>query len=166
MTPTVFPHKYATKKTMSKKLSPKMQKHLNQYLTEFNSNILQQKVTNSDSSPGSLYSIILGEIENSQLVESRLNSFDEEEKKELKDYLQNQIEKIENQAKLSSYLNYALFVSLIVLILSISYFPSPSYGTGNLLLLIVTASITWLLFSQKKRLKLKLEYELLLTYLS
>ncbi len=166
MTPTVFPHKYATKKTMSKKLSPKMQKHLNQYLTEFNSNILQQKVTNSDSSPGSLYSIILGEIENSQLVESRLNSFDEEEKKELKDYLQNQIEKIENQAKLSSYLNYALFVSLIVLILSISYFPSPSYGTGNLLLLIVTASITWLLFPRKKRLKLKLEYELLLTYLS
>ncbi len=151
---------------MSQKLSSKMQKYLARYLSEFNSSIRRQRIANSDGQPNSLLTIIIGELSDIRAVKNDLTNFDDGERKELKDYLIYQIEQINNRVRFYLHLNYVLSISVVIIVLLLSYFPSVNYLQGNILLLIVLASSSLIVFNQKKLLDLKLEYELLLTYLS
>ena len=151
---------------MNKRLSSKMQKYLARYLSEFNSSIRRQKIANSDGQPNSLLTIIVGELSNTQAVKSELGHFDDGERKELKYYLIHQIEQIKNRVRSYLHLNYVLSISVVIIVLLLSYFPSVNYLQVKILLLIVLASSSLIVFKQKKLLNLQLEYELLLTYLS
>ena len=151
---------------MNKRLSSKMQKYLARYLSEFNSSIRRQRIANSDGQPNSLFTIIIGELSDIQAVKNDLTNFDDGERKELKDYLIYQIEQINNRVRFYLHLNYVLSISVVIIVLLLSYFSLVNYLQGNILLLIVLASISLIVFKQKKLLDLQLEYELLLTYLS
>lgn len=150
---------------MTEQLNSKLQKYLNRHFTEFNSSILPKKIANSNGDEHSLLDILQGQLDNSRGIRQELSSFTMSERKELKMYLQNSTKRIEIKLKFYGYLYLAMPLIVGIIVLWMRYFLTANYIINIVLATLSILVIIWAISQERKLLALKLEYELLLTYL-
>lgn len=148
-------------------LSIELQQYLNRYLAEFSSDILITKAAKTNGDSHSIFNLIRDGLELSQQIETNLSMLSSSRQKELKKYLRLLIRDIEKRNKFLTVLCYVIILFCGTIVLGMhSIFFSGNYYLG-LGLFILSLLVTVLIVYKQLRLsKLKLDYELLLIYLT